>query len=103
MQEELAETSLQIAKFYLSKSYEGRGGRAGAHSRLQTIVERYPKFTKLDEVLSLLGRLNIDEERLDDAITIYKRIIKDFPNSQYAGEASLQISVIEATRVKQRP
>jgi len=100
VQEELAESNLQLAKFYLSKA---QGGKAGGRSRLKEIIARYTKFTKLDEVLSLLGRSNIDPGYLEDAATCYRRLINDFPNSQYAGEATIQLSVIEVMRVTQNP
>ena len=103
VREELAESNLQIAKFYLNKSNGGKGGKAGARSRLNQIVDKYPKYTKLDEALSLLGQVNMDGGYLDDAANCYQRLIKDFPRSQYAGEAYIQLSVIEVMRVNQNP
>jgi len=103
VQEELAEMNLLIAKFYLSRFYEGRGGSAGARARLNDILERYTKYTKFDEVLSLLGQVNIRQGYLDDAASNYQRLIKDYPNSQYTGEAFVQLSVINAMRLNQKP
>ena len=57
VQEELAESNFQIAKFYLEKFRLGKGGTAGPRARLELIVERYPNYTKLYEVLFLLGQL----------------------------------------------
>jgi outer membrane protein assembly factor BamD (BamD/ComL family) len=98
VREELAESYLSIAKFYLKNR-----SNSGARSRLQAIVERYAKFTKLDEVLSLLGRLNMDGGYLDDAAASYKKLLNDFPNSQYAGEAFIQLSIIDVMRINQKP
>ena len=98
VQEELAESYLNTAKFYMKKS-----SKTGARSRLQAIVERYTKFTKLDEVLSLLGRLNAEDGYLDSAVPSYKKLLNDFPNSQYAGEAFIQLSVIDVMRINQKP
>jgi outer membrane protein assembly factor BamD (BamD/ComL family) len=103
VQEELAETNYLIAKFYLSRFYDGRGGGAGARARLNVILERYPKYTKLDEVLSLLGQVNIRQDYLDDAASNYQRLVKDYPYSQYAGEAFIQLSVINVMKLNQRP
>jgi len=103
VQEELAESSLLVAKFYLNKAPLGKGGKAGARGRLKEILARYTKYTKLDEVLSLLGQLHIDEDYLEDAAACYRRLIHDFPTSQYAGEASIQLSIIEVMKVNQRP
>lgn len=103
VQEELAEINLLIAQFYLSRFYDGRGGCDGARARLNDILQRYTKYTRLDEVLSLLGKLNIRQGYLDDAASNYQRLIKDFPNSQYAGEAFIQLSVIEVMKLNQKP
>lgn len=59
--EELADHNLRIALFYLGKSSDGKGGKAGAVSRLKNIIERYPEFTKLDQVFFLLGELNVTD------------------------------------------
>jgi outer membrane protein assembly factor BamD (BamD/ComL family) len=61
VQEELAESNFLIAKFYLEKSRLGKGGTAGARARLELIVERYPKYTRLYEVLLVLRELNMDD------------------------------------------
>jgi outer membrane protein assembly factor BamD (BamD/ComL family) len=98
VQEELAESNLNIALFYLKKFHDGNGRKQGALSRLRSIVERYPNYSKLDQVLSLLGQINLADNNLDAAAAYYQRIVKDFPASQYAGEASLQLSVIDAMR-----
>jgi outer membrane protein assembly factor BamD (BamD/ComL family) len=103
VQEELAEMSLLIAQFYLNRFYDGRGGSDGARARLNDILERYTKYTRLDEVLSLLGQVNIRQGYLDDAASNYQQLIKDYPNSQYAGEAFIQLSVINAMRLNQSP
>jgi TolA-binding protein len=61
------------------------------------------KYTKFDEVLSLLGQVNIRQGYLEDAASNYQRLIKDYPNSQYTGEAFVQLSVINAMRLNQKP
>ena len=98
VQEELAESNLNIALFYLKKFHDGKRGKQGALSRLKSIVERYPNYSKLDQVLSLLAQINLADNNLDAAAAYYQRIVKDFPVSQYAGEAWLQLSVIDAMR-----
>jgi outer membrane protein assembly factor BamD (BamD/ComL family) len=60
VQEELAESNFEIAKFYLNKFRLGKGRPAGAQARLELIVERYPNYTKLYEVLFLLGQLSME-------------------------------------------
>ena len=92
--EELANHNLLIALFYLSKSYCGRGGQAGARSRLKNIVERYPAYSKFDQVLFLLGEINMNDRNFDEAASYYQRLIGAYPASEYIGKASLQLSAI---------
>jgi len=96
--EELAESNLNIALFYLKRSHEGQGGKLGALGRLKNVLERYPTYSKLDQVLALLGELNVADNNFADAAAYYQRIIRDFPASQYLGEASLQLGVIDVMR-----
>lgn len=92
--EELANHNLSIALFYLSNLYHGRGGQAGALSRLKHIIERYPDYSKLDQTLFLLGEINMKTRNFDEAASYYRQLIRAYPASQYIGEASLQLSAI---------
>jgi len=92
VQEELAEHSLSIARFYLDRFYAGKSGKAGALSRLKSIIERYPHYSHLDQVLFLLGKLNMSDSNFDEAAICYRRLIRAYPGSQYAGQASLGLS-----------
>ena len=92
--EELADHNLSIALFYLSKFYHGKGGQAGARSRLKNIIERYPEYSKLDQVLFLLGEINMNDRNFDEAASYYQRLIGAYPASEYIGKASLQLSAI---------
>jgi outer membrane protein assembly factor BamD (BamD/ComL family) len=97
VREELAGRDLAIALFYIER-YRSTGRTRGALSRLRSIVERYPKYSKLDQVLSLRGQLSLVEEELEEAAACYERILKDFPASQYIGEALIQLRAIENMR-----
>ena len=93
--DELANHNLSIALFYLDKSYHGRGGRAGALSRLKIIIERYPEYSKLDQVLFLLGEIKMTDRNFDEAAGYYQRLVGAYPASQYIGKATLQLSAID--------
>ena len=52
VQENLAMHNLQVARFYYDARYKGDGrGLKGSQSRLKEIVEKYPNFSYMDEVL----------------------------------------------------
>ena len=103
VREELANHNLSIALFYLSKFYHGRGGQAGAVSRLKHIIERYPEYSKLDQALFLLGEINMKARNFDEAASYYRQLIRAYPASQYTGEASLQLNAIGILKSETTP
>jgi len=96
VQENLAMHNLQVARFYYSRNEHGNGGLRGAQSRLREIVEKYPYFTYMDEVLYRLGDLYVQEEEPDEAAKFYQQVVRDWPNSEYAEKAKDQLTKIGA-------
>jgi outer membrane protein assembly factor BamD len=98
VQENLAMHNLGVARFYYDARYnKGRGtGLKGAQSRLKEIVEKYPKFSYMDEVLFRLGTTYQLEEEPDEAAKYYQNLLKDYPNSEYADKARDQLAIIGA-------
>lgn len=100
VQEEIADSYLAISRFYLShRFYRGKGGPAGAFSRLNAILERFPHYSKIDRVLSPLGKINIVTGKPDQAAECYQRMVRDFPTSQLAAEASFQLNAIDVMKI----
>lgn len=97
VQDNLAMHNLQIARFYLDARYKGgKGGLKGAQSRLREIVEKYPNFTWMAEVLFRYAYTYQQEEETDEAAKYYQRIVRDYPNSEYVEKAKEQLQVIGA-------
>ncbi|MCA1558684.1 MAG: outer membrane protein assembly factor BamD, partial [Acidobacteria bacterium] len=97
VQDNLAMHNLQIARFYLDARYKGgKGGLKGAQSRLREIVEKYPRFTWMAEVLFRYAYTYQQEEETDEAAKYYQRIVRDHPNSDYAERAKEQLQLIGA-------
>ena len=96
VQENLGMHSLQIARFYRDKFYRGVGGLKGAQSRAREIVEKYPHFSYMDEVLFMLGDLYIQEEEPDEAAKYLQMVARDYPNSEYAEKAREELTKIGA-------
>ncbi|HKS30712.1 MAG TPA: outer membrane protein assembly factor BamD [Pyrinomonadaceae bacterium] len=97
VQDNLAMHNLQIARFYLDARYKGgKGGLKGAQSRLREIVEKYPNFTWMSEVLFRYAYTYQQEEETDEAAKYYQRIVRDFPNSEYVEKAKEQLQIIGA-------
>jgi tetratricopeptide (TPR) repeat protein len=97
VQDNLAMHNLQVARFYLDARYKGgKGGLKGAQSRLREIVEKYPNFTWMAEVLFRYAYTYQQEEETDEAAKYYQRIVRDFPNSEYVEKSKEQLQVIGA-------
>jgi outer membrane protein assembly factor BamD len=96
VQENLGMHSLQIARFYRDRFYRGLTGVKGAQSRLREIVEKYPNFSYMDEVLFMLGDLYIQEEEPDEAAKYFSMVARDFPNGDYAEKAREELTKIGA-------
>ena len=94
VQENLGMHSLQIARFYRDKFYRGVGGLKGAQSRALEIVQKYPRFSYMDEVLFMLGDLYIQEEEPDEASKYFQMVARDYPNSDYAEKAREELTKI---------
>ena len=83
--ENLAYHDLMVAGFYMSTG-NGHKSRAAA-SRLQNITQRYPKFSKMDEVFFRLIVVSLVQQQKDLAIHYCWSLICNFPNSEYVKAA----------------
>ena len=97
VQENLAMHNLQIGNFYYKTKYEQqKGGLKGAQSRYREIVEKYPNFSFMDEVLFRLAATYQQEEEPDEAAKYYQQILRNHPNSEFADKAREQLNIIGA-------
>lgn len=96
VQENLAMHNLQVARFYYKRNENNNGGLKGAQSRLREILEKYPNFSYMDEVLMRLGDLYVQEEEPDEAAKYYQQVVRDWPNSEFAERAKDQLTKIGA-------
>jgi tetratricopeptide (TPR) repeat protein len=60
-----------------------------AIGRYREIVQKYPKFQRMDEVLYFLGHNLWDSNKEKDALAIYKALITRYPKSKYIPDAWL--------------
>jgi outer membrane protein assembly factor BamD (BamD/ComL family) len=90
--ENLAYHDLLVAAFYMNI---GNGHRlVGARSRLEGIIQHYPKFSKMDEVLFRLSVVSINQEKEDEAARYCWRLICNYPISEYVRAAFDQLNRI---------
>lgn len=96
VQENLGLHNLQVARFYYERNENHKGGLKGAQSRLREIIEKYPYFSYMDEVLFRLGVTYMEEEEPDEAAKYFQQIVRDYPNSEFVDKAREQLTVIGA-------
>jgi outer membrane protein assembly factor BamD len=97
VQENLAMHNLQVANFYMDARYKsGKGGLKGAQSRYKEIVEKYPNFSYMDEVLFKLANTYQQEEEPDEAAKYYGQILRSYPYSEFSEKAKEQLTIIGA-------
>jgi outer membrane protein assembly factor BamD len=97
VQENLAMHNLQVGNFYLEARYQShKGGLKGAQSRYKEIVEKYPNFSYMDEVLFKLANTYREEEEPDEAAKYYQQLVRNYPNSDFVEKSKEQLNIIGA-------
>ena len=92
VQEVLAEGDFRIGYFY----YTTRGDKRAAASRLASLVNRYPLYSKADRALWMLGSIWEGTEKKDLAAPYYARIVRDYPLSPLAPQAKDKLKELKA-------
>ena len=97
VQDNLGLHNLYIANYYYALSVDQKkGGLKGAQSRYMEIIDKYPEFKFMDEVLYKIAVTYLLEEETDQAARYFQRIVSDYPNSEYIDKAKEQLGLIGA-------
>ena len=91
VQEILAEGDFRIGYFYYIK-----GDKRAAESRLKTVANRYPLFSKADRTLWMLGNIWESGEKKEMAVPYYARIVRNYPLSPLVPDAKSRLKAIGA-------
>ncbi len=98
VQDNLGLHNLLIANYYYTLSVDQKkGGLKGSQSRYREILDKYPNFNFMDEVLYKLAVTYLVEEETDQAARYFQRIVSDYPNSEYVQKSVEQLELIGAT------
>ncbi len=92
VQEVLAEGDFRIGRFY----YYGKGDKRAAASRLAAMVNRYPLYSKADRALWMLGSIWEGTEKKELAAPYYARIVREYPLSPLAPQATERLKALKA-------
>ncbi|HXG90902.1 MAG TPA: outer membrane protein assembly factor BamD [Blastocatellia bacterium] len=91
-----AKHNLDVARYYLTK----RKAYEGARDRLQEIMETYPDFSRMDEVLYLLGEANLKLGKKEQAVEFYNKLLKVYPASELVKKARARLEELKGEEVK---
>lgn len=98
VQDNLGLHNLYIANYYYTLSVDQKkGGLKGAQSRYREILDKYPNFKFMDEVLYKTAVTYQLEEETDQAARYYQQLVSDYPNSEYLNKSKEQLELIGAT------
>lgn len=104
VQNNLGLHNLYIANYYYGQSVDqGKGGLKGAQSRYREILDKYPDFGYMDEVLFKIANTYLVEEETDQAARYFQRIVSDYPNSDYVSKSKEQLQLIGANVPEPKP
>jgi len=87
VQESLATADMMVGQFY-----EGKANLAGARLRYQEVKDKYEHFSKMDEVLFELARIQEMANNPDEAAINYGKIVSSYPFSRHADEAKTKLN-----------
>ncbi len=74
-----------------SKCQEPLPDYEDAQAIYQDILQQYPNYARLDEVIYRLGRGLIEAKKGAQAVPLLQRLVQNYPNSQYLPEAYLAL------------
>jgi len=86
----LAESELRIGVFYLKIRKHCRA----AIPRLMDIIEKYPTFTKMDEVHFRLGAAYQLCRQPAEALPQFRQVVDNFPDSEFREEAQITLETL---------
>lgn len=94
VQDNLGDHNFAVATFYRDRYNGKKGGLKGAQDRLKEIVEKYPNYCRMDEVLYNYAWTFTVEEEPDEAAKYYQQLVRDYPNSPFIDKAKDQLNII---------
>jgi outer membrane protein assembly factor BamD (BamD/ComL family) len=89
-----AKHNLEVARWNVTK----RKAYEGARDRLQEIIDTYPDFSRMDEVVFLMGEVYLKLGKSEKAVDYYNKLLKDYPASEFAKKARARLDELKVNR-----
>ena len=86
-----AKHNLEVARWNVTK----RKAYEGARDRLQEIIDTYPDFSRMDEVVFLMGEVYLKLGKSEEATDYYKKLLKDYPSSEFAKKTQTRLDELK--------
>jgi len=86
-----AKHNLEVARWNVTK----RKAYEGARDRLQEIIDTYPDFSRMDEVVFLMGEVYLKLGKSEQAADYYNKLLKDYPASEFAKKARTRLDELK--------
>jgi outer membrane protein assembly factor BamD (BamD/ComL family) len=86
-----AKHNLDVARWYFTK----RKAYEGTKDRLQEIIDTYPEFSRMDEVLFLMGEVHLKLGKKDAAHDYFAKLLKDYSGSEFAKRAQSRLDELQ--------
>jgi tetratricopeptide (TPR) repeat protein len=83
--------NLDVARFSITKRKAYKGGI----DRLQEIIDSNPEFSRMDEVLYLMGEAHLKLNESEKAASFYNKLLKDYPESEFVKKTKEQLDKIK--------
>jgi tetratricopeptide (TPR) repeat protein len=91
-----AKHNLEIARWYITK----RKAYEGARDRLQEIIDAYPEFSRMDEVMFWMGEVSLKLKKNDKAEEFYNKLLKAYPASEFAKKSRERLEELKVETEK---
>jgi outer membrane protein assembly factor BamD (BamD/ComL family) len=91
-----AKHNLEVARWNLTK----RKAYEGARDRLQEIIDTYPDFSRMDEVVFLMGEVFLKLGKNEVAVDYYKKLLKDYSSSEFAKKTQARLDELKVSPEK---
>jgi TolA-binding protein len=87
-----AKHNLEVARWSITKRKAYKGGL----DRLQEILDTYPTFSRIDEVVYWIGEAHFRLNNLEKAAEFYNRLLKDHPESEFVKKSKEQLEKLKS-------
>lgn len=87
----IAQHEFMVGQFYYKVSTYN-----GCIKRLETLMEKYPKYFDKEETFYLYGRSLFETKKFDDAAVYYRKLLAQFPKTIYKDRIKEELEAIES-------